>query len=73
MARAALPVGPSTARSARARSAPDRRISANEITAEPRCESEAVSMEQSIISLKEQKEGLLLDVTEAEKQLMLLD
>ena len=36
-------------------------------------ESEAVSSEQAIVALKEQKEGLLLDVTEAEKQVMLLE
>jgi len=36
-------------------------------------EAEAVTAEQQIVALKEQKEGLLLDVTEAEKQLMLLE
>ena len=36
-------------------------------------EAEAVQAEQQIVALKEQKEGLLLDVTEAEKQVMLLE
>ena len=36
-------------------------------------ESEAVSMEGSIVKLKEEKERLLLDTAEAEKQLMLLE
>ena len=36
-------------------------------------EAEAVAMEAQIVGLKEQKEGLLLDVTEAEKQVMLLE
>jgi len=36
-------------------------------------EAEAVASEQAIVALKEQKEGLLLDVTEAEKQLMLIE
>lgn len=36
-------------------------------------EVEALSSEQAIVALKEQKEGLLLDVTEAEKQLMLIE
>jgi len=36
-------------------------------------EKEAVGMESKIIQLKEEKERLLLDVTEAEKQVMLLD
>lgn len=36
-------------------------------------EAEAVLAEQQIVALKEQKEGLLLDVTEAEKQVMLLE
>jgi len=36
-------------------------------------EAEAVKSEAAIVSLKEQKEGLLLDVTEAEKQVMLLE
>merc|ERR1719238_1298972 len=36
-------------------------------------EAEAVGSEQAIVALKEQKEGLLLDVTEAEKQLMLIE
>lgn len=36
-------------------------------------EAEAVQSEQQIVALKEQKEGLLLDVTEAEKQVMLLE
>jgi len=36
-------------------------------------EAEAVTAEQQIVALKEQKEGLLLDLTEAEKQVMLLE
>jgi sugar O-acyltransferase (sialic acid O-acetyltransferase NeuD family) len=36
-------------------------------------EAEAVGMEQQIVALKEQKEGLLLDVVEAEKQHMLIE
>jgi chromosome segregation ATPase len=36
-------------------------------------EADAVQMELQIVALKEQKEGLLLDVTEAEKQVMLLE
>ena len=36
-------------------------------------EEEAIKAEQQIVALKEQKEGLLLDVTEAEKQVMLLE
>jgi len=36
-------------------------------------EKEAVGMESKIIQLKEEKERLLLDVTEAEKQVMLLE
>merc|ERR1719484_360416 len=36
-------------------------------------EADAVSAEAQIVALKEQKEGLLLDVTEAEKQVMLLE
>ncbi len=36
-------------------------------------ETEAVGMEQQIVALKEQKEGLLLDVVEAEKQHMLIE
>ena len=36
-------------------------------------EAEAAAMEAEIVALKEQKEGLLLDVTEAEKQVMLLE
>jgi len=36
-------------------------------------EGEAVQSEAAIVKLKEQKEGLLLDVTEAEKQVMLLE
>jgi chromosome segregation ATPase len=36
-------------------------------------EAEAVNAEGQIVALKEQKEALLLDVTEAEKQLMLLE
>jgi len=36
-------------------------------------EADAVATEQHIVNLKEQKEGLLLDIVEAEKQFMLIE
>ena len=36
-------------------------------------EQEALKSEQAIVALKQQKEGLMLDVVEAEKQLMLIE